>query len=156
MREAISVQQVGTELLLYDERQHRAFCLNATSAAVWKLADGLRTTEEICVAAGAELGIEVSRDLVSYALDELERDGLLQTAQPGERVAISRRQVLEKLGAAGAFLLPAIASILAPTAAQAYSGCFDCSDEQAARAARARKIQQANSSKTAPSSSPQQ
>ena len=31
-------------------------------------------------------------------------------------------------------LLPAVAAIVAPTAAQAYSGCVDCSDSQAARA----------------------
>jgi hypothetical protein len=135
IREHISVQQVGTETLVYDERRHVAFCLNQSSTAIWQLADGKRTTAQIARAASVQLKSEIGEDLVSFAIHELRRDGLIQPASSAElRPSISRRALLQRLGTGGALLLPAVAAIVAPTAAQAYSGCVDCSDSQAARA----------------------
>jgi hypothetical protein len=141
--EHLSIQQIGTETLVYDERRHRAFCLNKSSAVIWRLADGERSIAEISRAASLELDAPVSEELVLFALDELQRDSLVQPAPIAEaRTAISRRAMLRKLGAGGALLLPAVAAIVAPTAAQAYGGCVDCSVSQAAKA---RKQRAANS-----------
>jgi len=53
--------------------------------------------------------------------------------------AVSRRAVLQQLGVAGAMLLPVVSAIFAPTAAQAYSGCFDCDTSKTAGGVQAAK-----------------
>ena len=80
VQEHISVRPMGVETLLYDRRRHRAFCLNATSSAVWRLADGVRTIAEIARAASLELGAEIDEELVCYAIEELRQDGLMELA----------------------------------------------------------------------------
>ena len=145
----ITTQKIGDETLVYDERRHMAFCLNPSMSAVWRLADGERTAETIALEASRELGVEIGEELVTYALGELRENGLFEAAtryQPEAKgggmpsqvetslrtVAdrmLSRRSMLARLSAAA--LLPVVASILAPTAAQAYSGCVDCSSSQA-------------------------
>jgi hypothetical protein len=128
VNELISVQQIGTETLIYDERRHRAFCLNESSSVVWQLADGERTVAQISAAASAQIKTPVSEDLVMFAIAELRKDGLVEPAPVEEgSPAISRRVLLRRLGESGALLIPMIAAVLAPTAAQAYNGCVDCS-----------------------------
>jgi hypothetical protein len=147
IRQEISVQRIGTETLVYDERRHRAYCLNESSSLIWTLADGERTVAEIRESTSVELKTPVSEELVLYALAELRRDGLMEPSTlPEAGPAISRRAMLQRLGAGGVLLLPAIASIVAPTAAQAYSGCVDCSSAASNRAARARRLQQSSGS----------
>lgn len=151
IRQEMSVQQIGTELLVYDERRHRAYCLNESSAVVWRLADGERTIDEIREAAANELKASVSVEFVLFAVGELRRDGLMDASVATEvEPSISRRVMLQRLGVGGALLLPVIASIIAPTAAQAYSGCVDCTSS--ARAAKIKRLQQ--SSGSAPGISP--
>lgn len=137
IREQISIQRIGTETLVYDERRHLAFCLNESSSAIWYLANGNRSITQITAAASLELKTSVSEELVSFAIAELQRDGLVQ-ATPIEQAGktISRRAMLQRLGVGGAMLLPVVSAIIAPTAAQAYGGCVDCSSSQAARAKR--------------------
>jgi hypothetical protein len=75
--------------------------------------------------------------LVLFALEELRRDGLVQPSPAAEAgQAISRRAMLQRLGVGGAMLLPVVSAIIAPTPAQASSGCFDCSNSVPARARR--------------------
>lgn len=137
IREYISIQQIGTETLVYDERRHVAFCLNESSSVIWHLANGEHSIAQIIQAASLELKTPVSEELVLFALKELQRDGLVQpTPVAAAAKTISRRAMLQRLGAGGAILLPIISAIVAPTAAQAYGGCVDCSSSQAARAKR--------------------
>jgi len=140
----MSVQQVGSETLIYDETRHRAFCLNQTSSIVWRLADGRRSIAEIASAASFELDSPISDDLVLFAVEELRREGLIQTsALPNAKPEISRRSLLRTLGVGGAMLLPVIAAIVAPTAAQAYSGCIDCSAVPASQRTRRQPLRTA-------------
>ena len=158
IRQKISMQQIGTETLVYDGLRQRAYCLNQSSSAIWRLADGEHTVGEIRAAASVELKSEVSEEFVLFALEELRRDGLLEPSPVAEGVpAISRRAMMRGLGVGGALLVPVIASIVAPTAAQAYSGCFDCSSSSSEQAARARRLQRASGSQAspAPASSPE-
>jgi hypothetical protein len=146
IQQELSVQQIATETLVYDERRHRAYCLNESSSVIWRLADGERTVAEMREAASEELKTPVSEEFVLYALEELRRDGLMESRVDEVRTVISRRALLQRLGVGGALLLPAIASIIAPTAAQAYSGCVDCTSSTPSRAARARRLQQSRQS----------
>lgn len=134
IRERISVQEVGAETLVYDERRHKAFCLNRSCSAVWRLATGEHTIAEISALASMELGEDVGEEFVRFAVEELRRDGLIEASCAAEvAMPLTRRAMLQRLGVGGAMLLPAVAAIMAPTAAQAYSGCFDCSDSQSIR-----------------------
>jgi hypothetical protein len=147
IKEQISVQTVAAETLVYDERRHMAFCLNLSCSAIWRLATGEHTIGEISQAASIELGTEISEEFAMFAVEEMRRDGLIEPS--GAVVAaepVSRRILLQRLGAGGVMLLPAVAAIIAPTAAQAYRGCFDCSDSESVQArelARARQIERA-------------
>lgn len=125
MRAQIAVQPVGVETLVYDEQRHLAFCLNASAGAVWRLADGTRTIAELAEAATAEMGVVMEEEIVRVALDELHAHGLIEAAESGAGVSMSRRTMIARIGIAA--MIPVVASIIAPTAAQAYSGCVDCS-----------------------------
>src|ERR1700678_3939382 len=119
----LSIQQGGTETLVYDERRHKAFCLNEISSVLWRLADGERTAAQMSAAASLQLKAPVTEELVLVAIEELRRDGLIEPSPTPEAApTISRRDLLQRLGVGGAMLLPVIAAIVAPTAAQAYSG----------------------------------
>lgn len=140
IREHLTIQQIGTETLVYDERRHLAFCLNESSSVIWSLANGERTIAQIGGAASLQLETPITEDLVLFALNQLREDGLLEPTPNAEvGKTISRRAMLQRLGAGGAMLLPIVSAIVAPTAAQAYGGCVDCSSSQAAKAAKARK-----------------
>jgi len=132
--EQLSIQRIGTETLLYDERRHQAFCLNQSSSVIWQLANGANSIAQIAAEASVQLQSSVTEEFVLFALDQLRTDGLIHSSSHAESTpAISRRALLQRLGVGGAMLLPAVAAIVAPTAAQAYSGCFDCSVSQASR-----------------------
>lgn len=155
IQHSISVQQVGTETLVYDECSHRAFCLNESASVIWRVANGERGITEICAEASRELHSPVSEELVVFALRELHEVGLIEPSPTvGDGLSISRRVMLQRLGLGAAMLLPAIAIIVAPTAAQAYNGCVDCTSSQAVTAARKRQSA-AKRAATPPPSSPQ-
>jgi len=134
VRQHISIQQIGAETLVYDELRHKAFCLNESSSVIWRLANGEHTVAQMRVAASADLKSEVSEEFVLFALEQLRGDGLIEpysTVAAGP--AISRRALLRTLGVRGALLVPMIAAVMAPPAAQAYNGCVDCSATPARR-----------------------
>ena len=115
------IEETGGETLVYDLRSHKAHCLNRTSALVWKHCDGKRSVAEVALRVEAELGTEVSDDVVWLALNQLEKSRLLEARverADGSRV-ISRRELARRLGIATAIALPFIASIDAPAAIQA-------------------------------------
>ncbi|MFP5227796.1 MAG: PqqD family peptide modification chaperone [Acidobacteriota bacterium] len=115
--ERITVQQVGEETLLYDERTHRAWCLNASSACVWRLCDGQTTVAQIAAGAAAELRAPFSEELVLLTLAELREQGLLQS-DPGDALpqGVTRRAIIGRIGLTAAALLPVIAALTAPPA----------------------------------------
>jgi len=163
IRQDISTPQIGSEILVYDRRRHKAFCLNQSSSVIWSLANGEHTIGEIRAAASLQLKYPVSEEFVLFAIEELRREGLIEqdaTSEPAP--AISRRAMMQRIGIGGALLLPAIAAIVAPTAAQAYGGCVDCtpdvspspSPSRSAQAARARRLQQERSAQQGANGTP--
>lgn len=114
----VVVRTLSDELLVYDLRRHKAHCLNQAAALVWQNCDGTRTVPQLRRIVEEHCDRSVDDDVVWYALDKLEEASLLARRPPrpaGE--ALTRRRMLRTLGVA--VLVPAVTSILAPTAAQA-------------------------------------
>jgi DNA-binding transcriptional ArsR family regulator len=109
------VEEVGDEVLVYDERTAAAHCLSGPAGAVWRACDGQTTIDEIAAR------IKLDHETVVRALDQLEQCELLDVPEPA---GITRRDATEKLlkvGAAAAVASPLIYSIAAPTPALAAS-----------------------------------
>ena len=135
LSQELSIQCVGDETLIYDERRHVAFCLNQVSSAVWTHCDGAQSVAQIAAALRSELAQPVTEEIVDLALAQMEENGLLEpdTDSPSEaglaaHGPISRRSLMATLGAGAVMMLPlpAIAAVMAPKPF-AGSGCTDCS-----------------------------
>lgn len=122
-------EEVGEELLLYDQDSHAAHCLSPIAAYVWRHCDGERDVAELARLAG------VSEGLVAGALHELrEKDllaaepALMQSTVPG----VSRREAIGRVARYGAAATAGsmIVSATAATPAMASSGeggvCCSC------------------------------
>jgi hypothetical protein len=121
--EGVVVRELPDEVLVYDLDTHKAVCLNSTAAAVWRLCDGRRSAEEIRSALERKAGGGVPVELVWLALEQLGKDKLLdaRVPRPEALAGITRRELIRRIGLAAAVALPAVASVVAPTPAQAAS-----------------------------------
>lgn len=111
------VQQVGDQLVAYDQSGQRLHVLNRTAAATWRHCNGLHDIRELAELVGRELGIPADEQLIELALQQLDDARLLEErveAAGGENVA-SRREMLRWAAAAavGVFL-PTITSCGSP------------------------------------------
>ena len=122
----IVVQEVESELLVYDLKINKAYCLNQTSALVYQFCDGTKAVADIRDELSRKLKMSVGEELVWLALDQLRRDNLLENHQKLEINfgGLSRREIIQKIGFASMVTLPFISSIVAPKAANAAS-CAD-------------------------------
>jgi len=117
------VKEADGEILIYDEHNNRAHCLNATAAKVWQHCDGRSTIADTCASLSAAPDSPVDENIVWYALDQFSRDSLLEekTQLPAGLITngMNRRQVVRTLGLAALIALPLVTTIVAPNAAQA-------------------------------------
>jgi hypothetical protein len=115
-KEDLVVQELNGEVLIYDLRKNKAFCLNETSALVWQACDGNNSVSDI----GNKVG---SEDIVWLALDELKKERLIEdgTSPVSKFEGMSRRDVIKKIGIGSMIALPVVASLVAPTATHAQS-----------------------------------
>jgi hypothetical protein len=121
----VLVRELSGELVVYDRQRHQAHCLNATAARVFELCDGRTSVEELARRVGRELNGPADQNLVWLALERLEAAHLLQgrLGAPARLGRHSRRELVHRLGLAAA-LLPAVATVMAPTPAEAaVSAC---------------------------------
>jgi hypothetical protein len=118
-REGLLIEELPTELLVYDQKTHRAHCLNASAASVFRSADGTLSVAGIARAASERLQAPFDEALTWAALEELDKNGLLETGLPVLPDGHTRRQMLTA-SAIGA-LLPLVIAITAPTPAYAQS-----------------------------------
>jgi hypothetical protein len=122
------VQELPDEVLVYDLNRHKAHCLNRTAAFIWRHCDGRTSVAKLATLLRKELKSPVDEAVVWLALDHLGRAHLLgeRVMPPAGAPRLSRREVMRKLALAGALsvLLPAVTSIVAPTATEAASGCL--------------------------------
>ncbi|MBV9851282.1 MAG: PqqD family protein [Armatimonadetes bacterium] len=122
-QDQLLVQKVGDELVVYDQQHHRVHRLNKTAALVWRHCDGRTGVAELAALLQSESGLPADEEVVRLALARLAKTRLLRDECP-EAKSITRRQVIRRLGLAGAMtlLLPVVTSIIAPTPAMAGSG----------------------------------
>lgn len=117
----LAVDDLPDEVLVYDLEQHQAHCLNRSAALVWRCCDGRSSAAEIARRLTVEVDAPFTEDLVWLALSELEKRQLLEPARPlaAPATALSRRQLVRRLGFAAAVAVPLITSIVAPMAVEA-------------------------------------
>ncbi|MGI8733838.1 MAG: PqqD family protein [Pyrinomonadaceae bacterium] len=116
------VKALHDEVLVYDLERDKAHSLNASASFVWKKCNGRRTVAEVAQALSKEFDVPADEQTVWLALEQLSKFNLLEEkiARPEGVPRISRRQMM-RIGAAAAFALPVIVSIVAPTAANAQT-----------------------------------
>ena len=113
-------RQIPGELLVYDLKRHKAFCLNDTAASIWKNCNGKRSVKDLALALEKDQHSPVDDKVIWLALDQLEKSNLLQStaARPAGFAPVSRRTLL-RAGIITAVTLPLVTMITAPVAAQA-------------------------------------
>ena len=116
--ENLYAEELEGELCVYDSERQRMHALNPTAALVWQQCDGRTSPAELAGRLSPELEPAQADALVWLALDRLEKAHLLeQKVVRPDGLKISRRRALQTLGISA--LLPVVASLLAPAAAQA-------------------------------------
>ena len=115
--DGLIVQNVGAELFIYDLKIDKAWFLNETAAIVFNACDGKTTFNNL------KRVHKFTDDLIFYTLDELRSDNLIQGESFSPFNNLTRRQVIRRIGFSTLLVLPVIASLNAPVAAQALSTC---------------------------------
>ncbi len=115
--DGLVTQELADELLVYDERKHKAHCLNTTAWKVWEECNGENSVAEISQRTSRKLNASVDEELVLLALAELGKNGLLKETVALD--AMSRRAMMRRLGIGAAIAIPAVTSIIAPRAVTA-------------------------------------
>lgn len=115
-KDDLVTRQIPGELLVYDLKRHKAYCLNTTAAVVWKSSDGKHTVSDLAAELQKHQKSPVDERIVWLALDQLERSCLMQNkaAKPIGLPTVSRRSLI-RAGAA-VIALPLVTMIAAPTA----------------------------------------
>lgn len=119
-RTDVIVQGVGTDVLVYDQLRDAAHSLNATAAYLYWQADGTRTVAELATGMSHALGVPDDARLVEEGLAQLTRVDLLESGRTTDGRAVSRREVVRRLGALAA-AMPIVTSIVTPTPLMAQS-----------------------------------
>jgi hypothetical protein len=125
--DGLFTEDVGGEVLVYDENELVACRLNPTAVFVWRHCDGKHSIAELVALLRAEFGESADEDVALIALDELASRQLIESGYeqraPGA-AKYSRRRFLRRVGLAGigAALMPIVYSIAIPAPAAAASG----------------------------------
>jgi hypothetical protein len=120
-RDGVLIRELPGELLVYEQGQHRAHCLNRTAATVFQNADGSRSVADLARLLAPDGDLAESEPVVAEALALLADAGLLESAAPSG--GWSRREWVRRVGIAAAVLLPVVASIVVPAPAEAAATC---------------------------------
>jgi hypothetical protein len=123
-RDHLVVEELGTELMIYDQKRNQAFCLNQKAAFVWQHCDGQSTVASIAAQMEQSLGEPVDEKVVEFALQSLAQDGLLEpsTLLPFVQAGMSRRDLIQKIGVRAAVALPMVSALLVATPKAHASG----------------------------------
>lgn len=122
-RQDIVVQQTNEDILVYDLKTNKVFCLNETSAAIWQLCDGKNDIAEITQKFQTQSNQAIPIELIEITLEKLSKENLLENYQPRiDKInKTSRREMIRKVALSTAIALPVITSLVAPSAIHAAS-----------------------------------
>jgi hypothetical protein len=115
-------REVLDELLIYDHKTYRGHCLNRAAALVWKACDGETTVPGITRML-QQVDPRMDEQIVYFALDKLNKAGLLADESLPEGAKIPRRDLVRRAGGLAVLAIPVVTSMLMPTPARAAS-CF--------------------------------
>lgn len=115
------IEELPDEVLVYDSDRDRALCLNRTAALVWKHCDGKTTSTHMARLLEQEFQITEGDEVVSLALEQLEKSHLLTGKTRAHASGLSRRELIGRIGVAAA--VPVISLILVPTARAGTASC---------------------------------
>jgi hypothetical protein len=122
-RDHLVVEELGTELMIYDQKRNQAFCLNQKAAFVWQHCDGQTTVAAIAAEMEQALGEPVDEKVVEFALQSLANDGLLEPANSlFVATGMTRRDLIQKVGVRAAVALPLVTALLVATPKAHASG----------------------------------
>ncbi|MGH9768364.1 MAG: PqqD family protein [Blastocatellia bacterium] len=116
-KDFIVVEESLNEALIYDSDKNKLHVLTPVATTVWKSCDGKTSVSEIASKLKAELNDELGADATWLALEELEKNGLLENSLNIPRNGISRRDLIKT----AAVSLPLITTMIAPSPARAQS-----------------------------------
>lgn len=119
-KKGLVVQELSDEVLVYDLERHKAHCLNHTAAMIWKRCDGKTSIAEIARMMKYEMNGVIDEEVIWEAVSQLSRNNLL-VERISKPTGMTRREVIRKIGITAAVALPAVISIVAPSAVQAQS-----------------------------------
>ena len=116
-RTDVLVQDLKDEVLIYDKNKNKSYCLNSTAKTVFNACDGTTTLEDL------KHQSSLPDDVIYLSLDEIKRNDLIEESYVSPFAGVSRREVIKRVGLASMVALPVIFGLIAPTAANAQSGC---------------------------------
>lgn len=120
---SIKIQEIGGELLVYDQKIHKAHCLTDMALTVWNLCDGKHSVEQIAGQIAQNSGNFPNEDEVWQVLTQFSDADLLEVsveAYEARNASVkSRRRAIAKMGLATA--TPFFLSISVPPPAFAAS-----------------------------------
>jgi Coenzyme PQQ synthesis protein D (PqqD) len=123
-RDQLIVQELGAELMIYDQKRNQAFCLNQKAALVFQYCDGKTTVAGIAARLTQTLGEPVGEKVIQFALQGLSQDGLLEPSDipPIVTAGMTRREVMQKIGVRAAVALPLVTALMIATPKAHASG----------------------------------
>jgi hypothetical protein len=123
-RDQLIVEELGAELMIYDQKRNQAFCLNQKAALVFQYCDGNTTVGGIAARLTQTLGEPVGEKVVQFALQGLSQDGLLEPSDipPIFATGMTRREVMQKIGVRAAVALPLVTTLMVATPKAHASG----------------------------------
>lgn len=115
-KDDIVMQNLDEEILIYDLKTNKAFCLNKTSALVWRECDGTKSLSEISEKLSIQFNTQINQGLIWLALEQLKKENLIESevSLPSEYKGKSRREIIKQIGFSAAIVFPMISSLVAP------------------------------------------
>ncbi len=117
----IVIQDLGKEILIYDLRINKAFCLNETTSIVFRHCDETTGFSDLQLKYK-----DLSNEIILLSIDILKKNNLLDSENyESDFGGLSRREVIKKAGMASMLSLPVISILAVPQAAAAQSQCLN-------------------------------
>lgn len=119
--ENLVMQELETEILLYDIKTDQAYSLNEICSIVYRACGERMTIEDL------KRQTDFTDELILLTLEEMRQAKLLAEDfdRAGKYTGIRRREIIRQIALNSAVALPAIASITAPAATNAASTPLD-------------------------------